>query len=101
MLVLLSAQSCLQAAILLSSVALSSVHIKVVLAPKRDPAASYLCLHRFLNGMEVELLAQWVWTSFHPGQKMDSTTLCVRYFIFFYECAQIDQEFGYLWGYIM
>ena len=30
---------------------------------------------RYLDGKEIDRLAEWVWSSFHAGKKIDSTTL--------------------------
>ena len=30
---------------------------------------------RYLDGKEIDRLAEWVWSSFHPGKKIDSMTL--------------------------
>ena len=32
----------------------------------------------YLDGKEIDLLAEWVWSSFHPDKKIDSTTLYVE-----------------------
>ena len=36
--------------------------------------------HRYLDGKEIDHLAEWVWSSFHPGKKIDAATLYLAFF---------------------
>ena len=60
---------------------------KVVLAHMWVVVGMVGFCHRFLDGEEVGLLAEWVWSSFHPGKRIDVAT---RYYLLFHMLTHLS-----------